>query len=581
MQTHMKKSKSSLSIKIITTTAILFLIAFLINGILSYWLNGAAIEDTIGSYGAQLASNVAKGVDADAYQQFLQSRTQDDNYWKVRDQFSTYREKIGAKYIYTVGLTNDRQVEILIDGAAKNDDTASPIGEISDATPDSLVAPVFNGELTHSAIVHSEKYGDLISSYAPIADKSGKVIGALGIDMEASFANTLIDKSIQSFLQKNMLLMVIVFLLILTILFLLIRKSLKPLAVMKEYVTQIADGDLTLDDLQIKSRDEIGALAAAVDQMKNNLKLLIGMARGLSFGIQGTTDELTESIANSKAASHHIAASIKEVASGVVVQQHGVEDSAKATEDLSIGIQRIAESAYTALESAIESGQASASGGEAMEKVTSQMSTIESAFGASFQLVQQLGSRSTEIGVIVETITAIANQTNLLALNAAIEAARAGEQGRGFAVVADEVRKLAEQSRDAAVQISGLIESIQLDTHQAIVEMEKGSKDVQEGLQVTGDAKAVFFTIAAVGKRVEEQMQEVSSTSEQISASCEEITAMVQRIADVARNSSDSTLAITSAAEQQLTIVKQVTDGMDSLRSMTNELEATIQHFKA
>ncbi|MGO0062139.1 methyl-accepting chemotaxis protein [Brevibacillus fluminis] len=579
MQTQ--KSKSSLSIKIITTTAILFLVAFLINEILSYWLNRGAIEDTIGSYGSQLVSNVAKGVDADAYQQFLQSRAQDDNYWKVRDQLNTYREKIGAKYIYTVGLTSDHKVEILIDGAAKNDETASPIGEISDATPDSVIAPVFNGELTHGGIVHSEKYGDLISSYAPITDKSGKVIGVIGIDMEASFANTLIDKSINYFLLNNTLLMVIVFLLILTILFLLIRKSLKPLAVMKEYVTQIADGDLTLDDLQIKSRDEIGALAAAVDQMKNNLKLLIGMARGLSFGIQGTTDELTGSIAKSKAASDHIAASIKEVASGVVVQQHGVEDSAKATEDLSIGIQRIAESAYTALESAIESGQASASGGEAMEKVTNQMSTIESAFGASFQLVQQLGARSTEIGLIVETITAIANQTNLLALNAAIEAARAGEQGRGFAVVADEVRKLAEQSRDAAVQISGLIESIQLDTHQAIVEMEKGSKDVQAGLQVTEDAKAVFFTIAAVGKRVEEQMQEVSSTSEQISASCEEITAMVQRIADVARTSSDSTLAITSAAEQQLAIVKQVTDGMDSLRSMTSELEATIQHFKA
>lgn len=576
-----KQKSSSLSIRITITTGLLFFVAFLLNGILSYWLNGAAIEDSIGSYGSQLSSNVAKGVDTDAYEQFLQTRTEDDNYWSIREQLNTYREKIGAKYVYTVGLTNDQKVEILIDGAQKGDANASPIGEISESTSVAMLEPVLQGALAHSNIVHNEKYGDLISSYAPITDKSGKIIGAIGIDMDASFANGLIDQSIKSFLLKNTLLMVVVFLLILTILFLLIRRSLKPLAAMKAYVVQIADGDLTLPDLQIKSHDEIGALAASVDQMKTNLKDLIGMARGLSFGIQGTTDELTESIASNKRASDHIAASIKEVASGVVVQQHGVEDSAKATEDLSIGIQRIAESAYTALESAVEAGQASASGGEALQKVTDQMATIESAFGASFQLVQQLGTRSTEIGLILETITAIANQTNLLALNAAIEAARAGEQGRGFAVVADEVRKLAEQSRDAAVRISALVESIQVDTRQAVAEMEKGSKEVQEGLEVTEEAKTVFATIASVGKRVEEQMQEVSSTSEQISASCEEITAMVQRIADVARTSSDSTFAITTAAEQQLAIVKQVTDGMDSLRTMTHELESTIQHFKA
>ncbi|MFY9427622.1 MAG: methyl-accepting chemotaxis protein, partial [bacterium] len=214
--------------------------------------------------------------------------------------------------------------------------------------------------------------------------------------------------------------------------------------------------------------------------------------------------------------------------------------------------------------------------GQTVDQIEVANSSIQDATG----VIRDLGTRSEEIGNIVGVITAIAEQTNLLALNAAIEAARAGEQGRGFAVVADEVRKLAEQSADAAKQIGGLIKETQEDIDKAISVMGSGAKELASGTSQVQAVADSFQDILAAVRRVTERMQEVSAATEEIASGTERVVTTIEEISEISKGSAVGTQNVGALTEEQTASMEEIAAAAQQLNQMAGDLERLLGRFK-
>jgi methyl-accepting chemotaxis protein len=244
------------------------------------------------------------------------------------------------------------------------------------------------------------------------------------------------------------------------------------------------------------------------------------------------------------------------------------------------GINQILTSSKVVANTSAKAAESALQGSKAIDKAIDQMNSIERTVNSSAQVIDSLGARSNEISQIIDTISGIAAQTNLLALNAAIEAARAGEQGRGFAVVADEVRKLAEQSSEATKQISALIVEIQTDTQRAVAAMNKGTHEVSIGTDVVNTANQAFQEINDLVKTVSTQVQEISSEIQLTADGSNKIVEAVSEINGISETIVDQTQTVSAATEEQSASIEEIAASSQVLSNMALELEMSLKKFK-
>ncbi len=318
----------------------------------------------------------------------------------------------------------------------------------------------------------------------------------------------------------------------------------KPIAPAVERAKAIADGDLSGEDLPVKSQDELGQLTGAMNSMSHSLRELVQQVIGASTEVA--------------AASNQIASSSEEVASGMDEQSAQVSRVSAAIEQMSASVVEVARKSSDAANSAADAGKIAQEGGGVVEETITGMNAISDAVRASADSVQNLGKRGEQIGAIVATINDIADQTNLLALNAAIEAARAGEHGRGFAVVADEVRKLADRTTQATEEIGESITAIQTETGQAVDRMNAGTQQVTDGAQKATAAGDSLKRIVSSANDVAAMIQSIAAAAEEQSAASDEVARSVEQISQVASQTAEGGRQATQAAFQLATKAEEL-----------------------
>ncbi|MBY0009673.1 methyl-accepting chemotaxis protein [Paenibacillus typhae] len=364
-----------------------------------------------------------------------------------------------------------------------------------------------------------------------------------------------------------------------TVSLLLSRMITRPLNNLKSLMHDAQNGDLSVKG-SYSSKDEIGVLTAGFNEMIAGLQGIISKIGDHSQMLSISSEELLASSIQTAEASSHIAEEIQAVADGSATQLSSSRECSRAMDEVSTGIQKVAESVTDISGVTSYTTEQAVHGGAKITTVSVQLDTILSTSQASAAVIRKLHNDSQEIGAIVDLIRGIAQQTNLLALNASIEAARAGEHGRGFAVVAQEVRKLAEQSNQSSEQIASILSEVQTLTEEAASMMDKEGSEIRLGLAGMHEAKETFEQIVSFIQEVNLQLEDVSAAAQQISASSEEVSASLIVTEEIADSSFNKTQNVAAASEQQTATMKDVEGAVKSLSEMAEELQELSARFK-
>ncbi|MER1958988.1 MAG: methyl-accepting chemotaxis protein [Solibacillus sp.] len=358
------------------------------------------------------------------------------------------------------------------------------------------------------------------------------------------------------------------------------RTIIHPLSRLMHAAEFIADGDLTQQDIKVISKDEIGQLGMIFNKMKDNLHQLIQSVQGNAQQLTAASEELSASTEEITATTEDVTKQLEATSDSAQASASASSESARAMEETAQGVQRIAESSQVLHNSALDASQTASKGVDTIEQAKVQMTTINDSTATVNELVQKLAQQTIEIEHMTKVITDITDQTNLLALNAAIEAARAGEHGKGFAVVADEVRHLAESSKQSANSIVGLTVEIQRDTANVEQAVSSALGSVKEGVKIIGNAGESFHEIVGAVSVMTNQIEDISATAEQLSASAEEVSASVNEIAIGADAASQSVDSIAAAMEEQSATMQEVSGIALALVDSAAELQQEIGKFK-
>ncbi|HYE11540.1 MAG TPA: methyl-accepting chemotaxis protein [Patescibacteria group bacterium] len=374
--------------------------------------------------------------------------------------------------------------------------------------------------------------------------------------------------------------LIIVGLLVITLVVWLLASSItKPIISLNQAAQELSEGNLT-KTVVVKSNDELGQLAQSFNTISKNMRSMISGTIALTNSISKSTQQVSVASEQTTKISQQISEAITDLASGADNQSASVQKGVEMVTKMGNALDAIIANSENVTQASEHMSELI---GQGVEAVIQQNKMMEQSSNATFNVAKAicaLDEKSKQIGQIIEVIDSIASQTNLLALNAAIEAARAGEQGRGFAVVADEVRKLAEQSTEATEKINRLISEIRLGTETAVKEMKFTETVVKEQENSTMRVGQVFDTIAESVGQIGKKFRDVTQETNMIDNEVKEITQVINSIANVAENNAASSEEVAASTQEQVASLEDISNTLNDLARMSEELKAALSKFK-
>ncbi|TYR79969.1 HAMP domain-containing protein [Priestia megaterium] len=425
---------------------------------------------------------------------------------------------------------------------------------------------------TEFSDIYEDEFGIHKSIFTPI---EGTDMIA-GIDMDASFI-----KELKTEILMLALMLTLIFVgLGIVIAYVISKRITNPLMLILQYVKQVANGDLAIKETKVKGTDEIAQLAEGIEGMVHDLHTLINQIDENAQQVAATSEELTASVEQTSQSITQVTESMEEVASGAENQVVNVEQMNKGVADISKGMQLVTNNVKEVTVNSEGTSNIAENGNEVIEVAVQRVNTAYQTIKQTSEVVHRLSDHTKEIGDIVSLITEITDQTNLLALNASIEAARAGEHGKGFAVVAEEVRKLAEQSRNAANKITNRIETIKTESFNAVEAMSTGYHALKEGVSTFENAGTAFRDILKSVDGVNKQISAVNTAIADMNKGVQQIAQSMEGLTAISTQTSGNIQNVAAAAEEQSATIEEIAASSHNLSKMAENLYNAVQKFK-
>jgi len=447
-------------------------------------------------------------------------------------------------------------------------------GEVS-SDPVSERAAAAQSPLTQ---YYSRSDGNYYDTAVPIFDSEGQHVAAIRLGFPADVVN----RKMAGLVINSVIVMAISFLVASGLLVFFTSSSItRPLNQVVELMRDIAEGEADLSKrMRVRSKDEVGDLAEWFNRFADNIQNIVRQVVRTVDEVSDACHELSGSTSESGANMERMAGDVGSIGREAKDNTAKLEGVAHTINGEATVIRNIAHSLQLAAEESVGTKEAAQKGDRALANTMGTMSAIRDTVASATGVVQELSRTSTEIGVITEAVNAIASQTNLLALNAAIEAARAGEQGRGFAVVADEVRKLAEESLAAAKRIALLVSEVQGKISSVVESMARGTDQVQKGVGVAESAQTELRGIVASVEKINSVLLELASEITAEADNSDQLVVAVQSVASTTRQITERTLMASDNVEKETALVEQISASAEELRGAALRLRGEVDRFQ-
>ncbi|ARO16410.1 methyl-accepting chemotaxis protein [Bacillus tropicus] len=434
---------------------------------------------------------------------------------------------------------------------------------------------VMSTKKANMTVVYEDALGTWVTILEPIKDEEDNIVAIVAADVDAS----IVPMTKEKFIIQGLMFICISVLIATVIQFLIVRNALAPLRDLREGLRKVGEGDLSI---KLEERpDDIGIINSYFNNTIEKFKGIIDKVKQTAEQVSSSSQELSVSTKENSMAVQGMVSSIVELRAGLQSQETSVPKYLDVVYEMEDRMEEITNTAKQIAKESEGTKHHSVKGNGIIEQAINQMNIIQNAVQDLSSIIHSLETRSKEISDIVNVITSISKQTNSLALHASIEASRAEANGDGFAVVADKVRNLAEQTEASAKDIAKLIGETQVETEEAVVSIQKASKGVESGIKLFQSNGAFFKTVSKSAQSVTNQVRVVASNSSDILQNSKNIVRVVNELSLIANTYANSSNNIEESMKEQEMSVQDIAELASSLSWLSQELQELIGEFKS